>query len=176
MSATYTDWGNDLVLDGTGNIYLTGSFYLTATFGSTTITGKGQAEIFAAKLDPKGDYLWAVGGGGTENDEGTDIAVDSAGNSYFTGNFNTSATLAGKTITAVGKEDVFVAKVDPAGKVLWITTVGGKEVDRGNGIAVDGSGNVYSTGFFQETIHLGNVVLQTAGENDIYLWKPGKTL
>ena len=172
---TNADWGNDLVLDGTGNIYLTGSFYLTAKFGTTTLTGKGKAEIFAAKLDPKGDYLWAVGGGGTENDEGTDIAVDSAGNSYFTGNFNTSATLAGKPITAVGKEDVFVAKVSPAGEVLWVSTVGGKEVDRGNGIAVDGSGNLYSTGSFQAAINLGSVALQAAGENDIYIWKPGKT-
>ena len=42
-------------------------------------------QIFVAKLDPNGNWLWAVKAGGIDNEIGNDIAVDGAGNAYVTG-------------------------------------------------------------------------------------------
>jgi hypothetical protein len=52
---SYTS-GSSIVLDGSGNSYVTGIIRGTATFGSTTLTSKGLNDIFVAKLDKNGKF------------------------------------------------------------------------------------------------------------------------
>ncbi|MCX6625990.1 MAG: SBBP repeat-containing protein [Acidobacteria bacterium] len=75
------------------------------------------------------------------------IAVDTKGNSYVTG-FTASTGFPGSTATNRGKaQDVFVSKLDPAGKTVYTAFLSGAKADFGTGIAVDGEGNVYITGY-----------------------------
>ena len=93
---------------------MTGGFQGTATFGSHTLTSNGDKDIFAAKLDPSGNWLWAVNAGGIRYDWGIGIAVDGAGNAYVTGDFEGTATFGSHTLTASGgywDKDIFVAKL-----------------------------------------------------------------
>ncbi len=104
-------------------------------------------------IDPILAYSTFLGGSST--DLGSGIAIDSSGNAYVTGT-TLSANFAGCpglgnppcTNGYVALGDAFVAKVNPSGSALdYVTFVGGSSVDRAFGIAVDGSGNAYVTGF-----------------------------
>ena len=80
------------------------------------------------------------------------MAVDSSGNVYTTGYFAGTADFdpgAGTTnLTANGSSDVFVSKLDSSGDLVWAKSFGDTSVDYCYSVAVDSSGNVYTTGTF----------------------------
>jgi hypothetical protein len=91
--------------------------------------------------------------GGSAEDHGYGIAVDTLGNSYITGlTFSTQATFPVRSGPYLahngGSIDAFVSKVNPSGTaLLYCGYIGGSSDDYGQGIAVDGSGNAYVTGY-----------------------------
>ncbi len=104
---------------------------------------------------------------------GKSTAVDAAGNTYVTGSFIGTATFGAITLTSAGSFDIFVAKRNPAGVWQWATRAGGSSDDSGNGVAVDGSGNVVVTGEFNSpTISFGATTLTNAtGSGDLFVAK-----
>ena len=168
---TSEDFGHRIATDGSGNSYLTGSFTGSATFGAITLTSTGSDDIFVAKYDASGNVLWAKRAGGTSFDGGDGIAADRSGSSYVTGNFTGSATFGAITLTSAGSEDIFVAKYDASGNVLWAKRAGGTSSDGGAGIATDRSGSSYVTGIFTGSATLGAITLTSAGSNDIFIAK-----
>ncbi len=165
------DEGQSIAVDANGNSYVTGYFSDSATFGSTTLTSSGGNDIFIAKLDSSGNWLWAKKAGGTSGDYVNGIAVDASGNSYVTGYFNTSATFGSATLASSGSYDIFVAKLDSSGNWLWAKNAGGTDYDCGNSIAVDASGNIYVTGGFEGTATFGSTTLTSNGDSDIFIAK-----
>ena len=167
------DAGESIEIDSQGNQYVTGYFSDTVTFGSQTLSSNGDLDIFVAKLDPSGNWLWAAQAGGTDRDCGFDISLDSAGNAYVVGYFKYAATFGNHTLTANGywSSDIFVAKLDPNGNWIWAVNAGGTEYDVGFGIALDGAGNAWVTGYFGGTATFGNVTLTTNGYYDIFVAK-----
>jgi len=168
------DKGHGIAVDAVNNIYVTGIFEGSATFGSTTLINKSSEyyyDIFIAKLDSSGNWLWAQNAGGTGSDWGNGIAVDASGNSYVTGYFDSDATFGSTTLTNNGGYDIFVAKLDSSGNWLWAKNAGGTGTDWGNGIAVDASGNSYVTGYFQSTATFGDITLTSNGGADIFITK-----
>jgi uncharacterized repeat protein (TIGR01451 family) len=115
-----------------------------------------DAFVVKVTADASGlDYATYVGG--SLDDRGLGIAVDSDGNAYITGETKSGQTsfpdgngfgsIPGFDQTPNGGVDAFVAKLDPAGTaLLYATYVGGSLDDRGLGIAVDAAGNAYITG------------------------------
>ncbi|SVD69385.1 uncharacterized protein METZ01_LOCUS422239, partial [marine metagenome] len=131
----------------------------------SAVVGWPGDDVFVSKLDSSGNYVWAKSFGGTKQDVGNSVAVDSSGNVYTTGFFQGTADFdpgAGTTnLTTTGPEvgdDVFVSKLDSAGDLLWVKGFGGAEYsfygpdDRGYSVALDSSGNVYITGQFLGTV------------------------
>jgi len=174
------DEGRGIALDGADNTYVTGSFRGTATFGNYTFTATGLDDLFVAKLNPSGNWIWAVRAGASDDEHvmGNGIAVDGAGNAWVTGCFEGIATFGSHILTASGGEwdtDVFAAKLDPSGNWIWAVKAGGTEWDRGNGIAVDGAGNTYLTGEFQDTATFGSHTLTSNGFYDIFVVRIGAT-
>ncbi len=183
---TSSDSGAGIALDGAGNSYVTGAFIGSATFGpgetnETTLTSAGDDDIFVAKYDASGDLVWAKRAGGTGFDAGIGIAVDGSGNSYVTGFFQGSATFGPgetneTTLTSAGISDIFVAKYDASGDLVWAKRAGGTSRDSGEGIAVDGSGHSYVTGYFEDSATFGpgetnETTLAGAGDRDIFVAK-----
>jgi hypothetical protein len=103
-------------------------------------------------IDPGLEYSTYLGGNGQE--EGFRIAVDSQGNAYITG-YTSSANFpltAGAYDTTINNVDVFVVKMNSTGTgIVFSTALGGSNDEEGHGIAVDGSGNVYVTGWTNST-------------------------
>ena len=165
------DVGFGIATDSSGNSYVTGFFAESASFGSTTLTSSGGEDIFVAKLDSSGNWLWAKQAGGTGLDIGYGIATDSSGNSYVTGFFAESASFGSTTLTSSGGEDIFVAKLDSSGNWLWAKQAGGTSPDYGWGIAIDSSGNSYVTGYFEGTASFGTTNLTSSGVQDIFIAK-----
>ncbi|MET3542304.1 Tfp pilus assembly major pilin PilA, partial [Pontibacter aydingkolensis] len=168
---TSFNYGRGIAVDGQGNAYVTGEFYGTATFEGTTLTSAGGTDVFVAKYNASGTVVWAKQAGGTSSDYGRGIAVDGQGNAYVTGEFYGTATFEGTTLTSSGGTDMFVAKYNASGTVVWAKQAGGTSSDYGRGIAVDGSGNAYVTGYFFETVSFGTIELISAGRNDMFVAK-----
>jgi hypothetical protein len=154
-----SDFGYGIAVDLSGNTYITGYTSSTeATFpvleSSDLSYNGGSYDAFVAKVDAVGSVLEYCGYlGGTGSDFGYSIAVDSSGNAYITGYTSSSdATFPvteGPDLTFHGGYyDAFVAKIDSGGK--WLTYcgfIGGSGYDVGTGIAVDGRGYAFVTGY-----------------------------
>lgn len=166
------DEGTDVAVDAAGNTYVTGYFTTNANFGSGSVTSAGVDDVFLAKLDPAGIYLWAVSGGGAGSDRALSVKADAAGNSYVTGYFYGTASFGSYTINSAGAQDVFIAKYNSAGTCLWAKSAGGTGSDIGNGITVDASGNVIVTGEFAGTATFGSATLTSQnGTVDVFTTK-----
>lgn len=160
---TSLDQGAGIALDFDGCVYVSGSFNNSATFGTTTLTSHGAVDIFVAKLDNNGNWIWAVNAGGTSDDYGLQITTDSVGNSYITGQFSQTANFGVHSITSVGAGDIYIAKLDSQGNWLWATRAGGPGDDFGYGITRYQDGNVYTSGDFHGVADFGATSLTSTG-------------
>jgi hypothetical protein len=160
VSGISHDGGNSVVVDGAGNVYTTGYFLGTTDFdpgaGVFKLTSGGDTDLFVSKLDANGNFVWAKGVGGTSGDQGTSVTVDGMGNVYITGYFEGTVDFdpdAGVVkLTSAGQNtDIFVSKFNPGGNFVWAKQLGGTFHDGGTSIAVDKMGNVYTTGYFEDT-------------------------
>ncbi len=168
---TGDDMGRAVALDNTGNVYIIGHFPGSATFGSTTLNSSGSYDIFVAKLDGNGNWVWAKKAGGTNSDNGHRIAVDSAGNVYITGLFTGTASFGSSSISSSGGYDVYIAKLNNAGSWQWAKKAGGTGSDYGYGLKPDVDGNVYLSGFFEGSATFGSTTLSSYGDRDIFIAK-----
>jgi hypothetical protein len=185
---TGADRGFSIAVDGLGNSYVSGLFNGSAIFGQgqpnqTTLTSAGSDDIFVAKYDSSGALQWVKPAGGTSSDGGLSIGVDGFGNSYATGFFSGSATFGQgqanqTTLTSAGNRDIFLVKYDSNGLLQWAkrSGAGGTSIDQGMGLAMDGLGNGYVTGYFNGTATFGQgeanqTTLTSAGGNDIFVAK-----
>ncbi len=160
---TSLDQGTGISLDFDGCVYVCGTFNNSATFGTTTLTSHGALDIFVAKLDNNGNWLWAVNAGGSGDDAGYQITTDSVGNSYITGQFSQTANFGALSLASVGASDIYVAKLDNDGNWLWATRAGGLGNDFGYGITRDYYGNIYTSGDFHGVADFGATSLTSTG-------------
>ncbi|MES2726941.1 MAG: PKD domain-containing protein [Bacteroidota bacterium] len=151
---TDNDEGTDCNIDYNGDVLLTGCFKSTATFRtksgpSTNLVSTGVFDIFIAKYDTAGILKWANKAGSPLVDVPSSICADNQNNIYVGGNFaygGATATFGSLTIGNAGFWGAFVAKATSSGSWIWVNGMGGPGSEGINGIVVDDSCNVYSTG------------------------------
>lgn len=163
---------SSLCSDDEGNIYLTGVFTGAITLGDITLSSiAGSSDIFVAKLDPWGNWLWADGIGSYEYDKATDIVCDPDGNLVITGIFSNTVRFGNlPIITSSGSCDIFVAKFSPSGAWLWSSRAGGSDYDTANSLDTDYQGGLYVTGYIKGTAYFPGISsISSAGGNDIFL-------
>lgn len=156
MGSFAMDVGEGLWVDAAGNVYTTGMFVHTVDFdpgvGTANLISNPETwDVFVQKLDSAGNFVWAVAMGGADDDLSSDITVDNSGNVYTTGRFSGTADFdPGPGIANLTSEDtgVFVSKLDSHGNFVWVEGERGRRGELSSGIAVDPTGNVYTTGRF----------------------------
>ncbi|MFA6922804.1 MAG: SBBP repeat-containing protein [Bacteroidales bacterium] len=183
VNGTYYQEGTSLTFDNSGNIYVAGNFYDTAYFNrkkitcdsvyntTDTLTSKGKSDIFIAKYDSLGMLIWVKRFGGAKNDECNSIACDRNNDIFFTGTFENLSYFDNTLLNSNGKQDVFIAKLDKSGNVLWAKQSGGGDEDVAKGIAIDTNSNVFVTGYFSGIALFGTKLLTSRGRADIFLSK-----
>jgi hypothetical protein len=159
-SAT-NDYGWSIEVDKSGNIYATGSFTDTCDFNPGTginnliSVGNSMADIFILKLDSSGSFIWVKQMGGISSENSYSMAVDTLGNIYTTGYYMGTSDFDPNfglyNLTSAGNTDIFISKLDSSGNFIWAKSIGGSFTDDGLSLAVDILGNVYITGFFEDT-------------------------
>ncbi len=167
--------GFGVATDDLGNVYTTGRIF----------NGVSGTQISVAKHDTSGNLVWlnALGEFGSGGGQGNDLALDAAGNVYVTGSFGGrvdfdpgQGTYNLSVPNFIGYGDAFVLKLNAGGNFVWAGRMGGDNHDTGNGIAVDGAGQVHVVGDFYSTsidVHPGEpqVSLANAGSSDVFVVK-----
>ena len=167
-SAGGTNWdrGYSTFVDAGGNVFVTGMFTSShISFDSITLSNAGSYDIFIAKYDANGNALWATSAGGGGEDVGYSVSADAAGNVFVTGYFESPTISFGSTVLInTGTYNVFIAKYDVNGNLLWAKRAGGTGDDRGYSVSADTGGNVFVTGYFQSSsITFGSTTLINTG-------------
>ena len=176
--------GGGITIDASNNVFITGYFSGTnqdfdPNAGTAYLNSAGGNDIYFAKYDANGNYLWAKQLGSTGDDRGIEISTDATGNVFLIGNFSASVDFdpaAGITnLTSVGAADIFIAKYNSSGIFQWTKQIGGALADDVRDIAFDNSGNIYLTGNFSGTADfdpgVSVVNLVSSGGSDIFISK-----
>jgi len=156
---SYSTSGYCVITDKYGEVYISGN-----TTDTMDIATKGAyqtslnqynvnvyfSDAFIAKFNGSGAIQWATYYGGTGEDFSEGIVSDNSGNIYITGATESTSDIATtgsyQTSFGNGNEHAFIAQFNNSGSRLWASYYGGNENDVGNGVASDGSGNIYITG------------------------------
>ncbi|MBI2259294.1 MAG: gliding motility-associated C-terminal domain-containing protein [Flavobacteriia bacterium] len=147
-----SDKANAIVTDNEGYSYITGYYNEEAIFGtySFPLVNEHSKEVFIAKVDPNGNYVWVKNGLNYYDDRGLGICLDPQGNVYVTGTcwggieFGSLYETNGSGFT----DQIFLVKLDNDGNFIWLKNVGNDAGDdHGLNLASDKEGNIYLTGF-----------------------------
>jgi len=171
------NWANSICSDTDGNSLVSGFFQSpTITFDTITLMNANNdlsSDIYIVKYNSIGNVIWAKSVGGIDADVASSISVDSDGNAYMAGRFR-SPYLTFDTITITNDSgymynNIFVAKYNPEGNVLWV-----RAAERSNGCVIytDSVGNSFLTGDFPgPTITFGSTTVTGSGGTDVFLVK-----
>jgi uncharacterized repeat protein (TIGR01451 family) len=154
LGGSSSDTGNAIVVDGSGNAYVTGSTSSSnypVTSGVFQTAQGGNGDVFVTKLNAAGSALmYSTYLGGSGSDEGFAITIDGSGNAFVTGrtsSTNFPTTPGAFQITLGGSPDAFITKFNAIGtSLVYSTYLGSSGNDDGEGIGIDSSGNAYVAG------------------------------
>lgn len=180
LGGTGADTMRSVAVDSSGNVYVAGTYTndgtntnLVTDFKNTSLNGRGDINVFVAKLDKDGVQAWIKTLGGAGADEAYDVGVDASGNVYVTGIFENSSDnqnlvqdFSGTNLTGIGaaiSKDVFVAKLNNSGTQLWIKKLGGSALEGSPSMSVDNSGNVFVSGSYNNSSANSNAVVDFKG-------------
>lgn len=159
------DAAHGLVIDNSGNLILTGYFSASTDFdpgqGVHNLSCQGIKDVFVVRLDKNGDFRWAKSFGGTSQDWGNSVTVDASGNIYSTGwcfgnvDFDPGADV--QSFNCGGS--YYLSVLDTSGNYIGATIAYGPGQSAGTSIAVSEKGNIYSTGYFENSQIFGTTAL-----------------
>jgi len=153
LGGAFPDHAYGIAVDSNGNAIVAGvtgsADYPVANPIQATYAG-GNSEAFVTKVNAAGTGLvYSTYVGGSQSEDAHAVAVDATGNAYVTGGTQSSnwvVTSNAFQMAKGGNRDAFVLELDPAGNRLYSTFVGGQQEDFGQGIAVNGAGDIFVAG------------------------------
>jgi len=191
LGGVQNEYVSAIKVDSYSNVYIAGRFNSpTVNFGThtlnNTLNSQIYSDVFVAKIDANGNWLWAVKGGGSSMDYVYGLDLDQLGNIFVTGSVGSYASFGSYALRIVGGQyDSFVAKLDQSGNWLWARKAGGGDLDDGYGIQTDSAGNCYVVGTYKSgtinfyhdavnnyfTYYLTNLSGGYGGNTDAYVAK-----
>lgn len=154
--------------DAAGNVYVTGNFIGSVDFGGGALSSNACCffeDMFALKLDPQGNFMWAkdFGDGAAQTARG--IVADAQGNVVMVGDYQGDVDFGGGVLAATpgGGIDLFVAKFTTTGGHVWSKRFGDAADQSAEEVVLDGAGNVIITGYASGSIDFGTGALTATG-------------
>lgn len=142
--------------DAAGNVYITGSVRGPAMIGSTSITTYlGIADIYCAKLNAAGTFLWAQSWGSNYTEYGGGLYVDNNNCVWITGRYYDN--------------NIFISKYTAGGNFVFNETPTSGVFSGGEDISGDDMGHIYMNGYFGAFATFGTTTLNTAGARDVFM-------
>jgi hypothetical protein len=142
------DYAYAVSTDAAGNAYLTGLIQGLVMFGSYSLN---SGHVFLAKYDPSGNVLWAKNSIDNGNAKPNSCITDLANNTYVTGYFTTAKIIFYPDTlfnTVAGRDELFLAKYNSSGNLLWAKSARGNAYDGGYAVATNSIGNLYLSGYY----------------------------
>lgn len=160
MSGPINEGGLSVAADASGNVYSAGFFgdTLDCNPGGPTFTIASQSnndDIYVAKHDAAGNFVWALGIGGVQADAAYCLKVDASGNVLVSGVYTGTVDFdpgPGTYTLGGGQGNGFLLKLDPLGNFIWAKSFAGIGDDLVYSIALDGAGNIHLSGYFNFTV------------------------
>ena len=150
------DEGLDITPDGQGNYIVSGFYSFGVDFNGTVLNSVGETDAFVARTNQQGQINWVKQFGGTGSDMAYANDLDANGNIFVSGYYSGTMTVDGVTLVSNnGSQDVFLAKLNANGDLLWIRDFGGTDHDFVYDLAIDQEGNPVMTGNFKGTATIG---------------------
>ncbi|QRK06824.1 hypothetical protein JQX13_43315 [Archangium violaceum] len=163
-------------VEGAGGSVVVGDYLGSVDFGAGALPSAGYYDrAFVVRFDASGKAVWSRSFGGVNEDDmgmylpGRAVAFDAAGNLVLAGNFAGTLDLGCGPMTGYG--DLFVAKLDAAGRCLTSRSFDGHLFVEEPQVAVDGAGNVVVAGRFNGSVDLGGGTLSSSGQYDLFVVK-----
>lgn len=182
------DESTEITTDNAGNVYTIGTFTGNGDFNPTGSVFKlgtnGLKDIFISKLNSSGGFVWAKQIGGSFDDMAKGITVTDSGHIYITGSFSGKVDFNVSDLDAdtfylesKGKNDFFIAKLNPSGNFVWAKNLGADSADcLGMSVKPDMFGNIVVSGIFTDTVDFDEnpakeYMLSSAGGHDVFITK-----
>lgn len=164
--------GNRIMTDKNGSSFVVNTFSSQSIAGSFTVTAGGSQATSIIKYDSIGNVVWVRKITSTNYTNGNCISIDKKSNVYVAGVFVNNAVLGTTTLTTTGSgNDLFVAKYDSAGSLLWVKNFSGTGGARPLSIKNDSLSNSYITGTIFNTVVFGTNTVVASSNQDMLLLK-----
>lgn len=162
-------------VDSEGSIYVMGDFDGTVTFGSLQATSQAGRDVFLVKYSSDGTEQWLETIQGSWENFGWSMAIDGNDDVLVTGSFRLVATFGSGTpvqLNSAGATDMFVAKYDGDGELLWAKRGGSTGADAGYSVTTNSANDVFVSGQFTSTVTFGALSsISSSGQQDVFLLK-----
>lgn len=161
--------GISVAVDAQGNVIVMGDYAGTIDPGGGILTSQGATDVFVAKYDSAGAFLWARSFGSAAAQNAGGVAVDDVGDVIVTGSFNGAITFGATVLLSAGSTDMFLAKLDAVGNAVWSKRFGDTAAQVGVAVAAGPANAIALTGTNAGSVDFGSGALMTAGGTDVVL-------
>ena len=164
---------NGVSIGGDGYAYVVGNFDNTLTAGATSLEASSGDDAYVMRIDGNGSLVWLQPFGGPNNQLASAVAVDSNGDALIGGHFVEQITLGSEAFDVTGTEssttDIYLAKLDSDGGLLWAQQLGDASSERLRGLASGQDDRIAITGEFEGGSTIGSDRLQSQGDEDLFV-------
>lgn len=170
-SSLYSD-GGKIFVDNNGYIYITGVFGgalgSQLNFDNQTVVNsvQGYQDVYLFKFDSNANAIWGKSISGITTKNVKSIGADNNGNVYLIGDFLSPTISVGNTtltnsVSDSSTSDIYIARYNNLGDVVWAYSFGGVQYDYGRDLKVDSNGDIHATGsFYKSSINFNGTSLQ----------------
>ena len=153
-----------------GEVVVAGTIDQRADFGGGVLQSAGMIDVFCLRLDANGGHLWSRRFGDDQEQEAGAVAVDREGNVLLAGSYEGKIDFGSGPIESAGHDDIFVAKLDRAGKELWSRRYGDAGQQKARAIAAARDGGVIVTGTFRGDLAIGKTTLASPDADALHVF------
>lgn len=177
LGGTSQDQVAHVATDDSNNVYVTGAFTGTFVLQGQSFTASGFSnDSYLAKFDSSGTVEWIKIATGSSIQQATSVKVDASYNVYWYGQYFGASTIAGRSLAqAGGSYDLFLAKISPSGKAIYVEGYGSSGAETSFDLVLSGK-HVYFSGRFFGTFTIGSSSVTTSGSYDIFIVRMDSSL